>query len=232
MRLIINESQVKTRTRMGEIAPLLGFGFGVGGIVLMFWKPEWFWIASIIVWVGLLASLIGTYFVGRYVGPLAHHKRVPEALKGLENSFTLLVYKTPAPFVLVDGGGLTVIFVRSQGGRITYANGKWKQQEKMGALKRFAGQEGLGRPEQMAQVELDDLRRFLRKRLPEGVEIPLRAVILFVHPDVVLEVENPPLPVFRTSELKRWLRKEGRRPNLPQETLAQLYAALGIAAEE
>jgi hypothetical protein len=34
--------------------------------------------------------------------------------------------------------------------------------------------------------------------------------------------------VFRTPELKRWLRKEGRRPNLSKETLAQLYTALEI----
>lgn len=232
MRLIANERQIKIRTRMGEIAPLVGLGLLFAGMALLFLKPEWFWIASIGIWVGFVASMIGSYFGGRYLGPLAHHKKVPEALKGLENSFTLLVYKTPAAFLLVDAGGLTVILVRSQGGRITYANGKWKQQEKMGALKRFAGQEGVGRPEQMAQLEVEDLQRFLRKRLPEGVEIPLRAVILFVHPDVVLEVENPPMPVFRTPELKRWLRKEGRRPNLPKETLAQLYAALEIEAEE
>jgi hypothetical protein len=143
-----------------------------------------------------------------------------------------LVYKTPAAFLLVDAGGLTVIFVRSQGGLITYANGKWKHKEKMGRLKRFAGQEGVGRPEQLAQVEVEDLQRFLRKRLPEGMEIPVRAVILFVNPDVTLEIENPPMPVFRTPELKRWLRKEGRRPNLPKETLTQLYEALGIKAED
>ncbi len=231
MRLIVNESQIKTRTRIAEITPLLGLGLLVAATALAFLKPEWSWITLIVVWVGFVASLIGSYFGGRYMGPLAHHKKVPDALKGLENSFTLLVYKTPAAFVLVDAGGLTVILVRSQGGRITYANGKWKHQEKMGRLKRFAGQEGVGRPEQMAQVEVDDLQRFLRKRLPEGVEIPVRAVILFVHPDVVLEVENPPMPVFRTPELKRWLRKEGRRPNLPKETLAQLYAALGIETE-
>lgn len=232
MRLIANEQQIKIRTRMGEIAPLVGLAFLLVGMAVLFLKPEWFWIASVGMWVGFVASMIGSYFGGRYLGPFAHHKRVPEALKGLENSYTLLVYKTPAAFVLVDAGGLTVILVRSQGGRITYANGKWKQQEKMGRLKRFAGQEGLGRPEQMAQVEIEDLQRFLRKRLPEGVEIPVRGVILFVHPDVVLEVENPPMPVFRTPELKRWLRKEGRRPNLPQETLTQLYAALGIEAED
>jgi hypothetical protein len=179
-----------------------------------------------------VASLSGSYFGGRYLGPLAHHKKVPEALKNLENSFTLLLYQTPAPFVVVDAGGLTVITVRSQGGAITYANGKWKHKEKMGGLKRFAGQEGLGRPDQLAQMELEDLQRFLRKRLPKGMEIPARAVILFVHPDAALEVEAPPMPVFRTPELKRWLRKEGRRPNLPKETLAQLHDALGIDSEK
>jgi hypothetical protein len=232
MRLIANESQIRTRTRIGEIAPLAGFGLLVAGMAILFWKPEWFWITSVIVWVGFAASLIGSYFGGRYMGPLAHHKRVPEALKGLENSFTLLMYKTPAPFVVVDAGGLTVITVRSQGGHIAYTNGKWKHKEKMGGLKRFAGQEGLGRPDQMAQVEMDDLHRFLRKRLPEGVEIPLRPVILFVHPDAVVEAEGSPIPVFRTSELKRWLRREGRRPNLPKETLEALYVALGIEAND
>lgn len=231
MRLITNERQIKIRTRIGEIAPLAGFGLLIAGMAILFLQPEWLWLASIIVWVGFLASLIGTYFVGRYLGPLAHHKKVSEALKGLENSFTLLVYKTPAPFVVVDAGGLTVITVRSQGSNITYANGKWKHKEKMGGLKRFAGQEGLGRPDQMAQMELEDLQRFLRKRLPQGVEIPARAVILFVHPDVLLEVEDSPVPVFRTPELKRWLRREGRRPNLSKETLAHLYAALGVETD-
>ena len=231
MRLIANEKQIKTRTRIGEIAPLVGFGLLIAGMAVLFWKPEWFWITSIAVWVGFVASLIGTFFVGRYLGPLAHHVKVPEALKGLENSFTLLVYKTPAPFVLVDAGGLTVITVRSQTGHITCANGKWKHKEKWGGFKRFAGQEGVGRPDQIAQVEVDDLQRFLRKRLPEGLDIPLRAVILFVHPDAVLEVEGSPIPVFRTAELKRWLRKEGRRPNLSRDVLQQLYEALKIEPE-
>ncbi|MGC9395202.1 MAG: hypothetical protein ACP5J4_10120 [Anaerolineae bacterium] len=231
MHLIANESQIKTRTRIGEIAPLVGVGLSLGGIAIAFLKPEWIWIGSIIMWVGLVASLIGSYFAGRYLGPLAHHKKVPEALKGLENSFTLLMYKTPAPFVLVDGGGLTVITVRSQGGHITYADGKWKHKEKMGGLKRFAGQEGVGRPDQIAKVEVDDLQRFLRKRLPEGLEVPVRAVIVFVNPDAVLEVEDSPIPVFRTRELKRWLRRDGRRSNLPKETLAQLYAALDIETD-
>jgi hypothetical protein len=232
MRLISNESQIKIRTRMGELAPLVGLGLLVAATVVTFGKPEWSWAMLIVVWVGFVVVIIGGFFGGRYVGPLAHHKKVPEALKGLENSFMLLMYKTPAPFVVVDAGGCTTIMVRSQSGQIIYQNGKWRHQEKMGWLKRFAGQEGVGRPDQMAQLEMEDLQRFLRKRLPEGAEVPVRPVILFVHPDAVVEVEGSPIPVFRAAELKRWLRREGRRPNLPKETLEALYAALGIEAEE
>ncbi len=232
MRLIANEQQIKTRTRMGELAPLVGLGLLAAATALAFLKPEWSWATLIVVWVGFVVSLIGGYLGGRYVGPLAHHKKVPEALKGLENSFTLLMYKAPAPFVVVDAGGLTVIMARSQSGRIAYKDGKWQHQEKMGWLKRFAGQEGVGRPDQMAQLEMEDLQRFLRKRLPEGMDVPVRPVILFVHPDATLEVEGSPVPVFRMPELKRWLRREGRRPNLPAETLEALYAALGIEAED
>ncbi len=232
MRLIVNESQIKRRARVGELAPLLGMGLLLVSMALLFWKPALSWIALLALWVGFLASLVGGYLGGRYLGPLAHHRRVPEALKGLENSFVLLVYKTPVPFVLVDPGGITVITVRSQNGHITYRDGKWRHQEKLGWLKRFAGQEGVGRPDQMAQLELEDLQRFLRKRLPKGMTVPARAVILFTHPEAVIEAADPPIPVFRFADLKRWLRRDGRRPNLPKETLEALYAALAIEAEE
>lgn len=232
MRLIADEAKIKTRTRTGELAPLVGLALLIIAIALAFLKPAWIWVALILIWLGFVASMMGGYLGGRYVGPLAHHKKVPEALKGLENSFTLLMYKTPVPFVVMDAGGLTTVLVRGQNGRITYQNGKWRHKDKWGWLKRFAGQESLGRPDQLALLEAEDLRRFLHKRLPEGIDVPVRPVILFVHPDAIVEAADSPVPVFRESELKRWLRREGRRPNLPKETVEALYAALRIEAED
>jgi len=231
MRLIANESHIKSRTRVGELAPFSGLLILAVATLVVFWKPEWSWATLLLIWVGFIISLIGGYLGGRYVGPLAHHKKVPEALKGLENSFTLLMYKTPAPFVLVDAGGVTVITVRSQSGKIAYQNSKWQHKEKMGWLRRFAGQEGVGRPDQLAMIDMEEFQRFLRKRLPEGVEVPVRTVILFVHPDAEVTAEGSPVPVFRIPELKRWLRREGRRPNLSKDVLQQLTEALKIEAE-
>lgn len=229
MRLIVDEKRIERRVKIGSLAPFLGLLFLIVPLVLVFLKPEWSWATMILIWVGFIISLVGGYLGSRYLGPLAHHKKVPEALKGLDNSYTLLVYKTPVPFVLVDAGGVTTILVRSQGGHVSYQQGKWRHREKMGILKRFAGMEGVGKPHKLAQVDVEEFRRVLRKRLPEDVDVPVRPVVLFVDSDVHLDIhEEPPVPVFRMSELKRWLRREGNRPKMSEEVREQLYAALGI----
>ena len=229
MRLIVNEQHIAKRTKIGEIAPFVGLVLLIAATVLIFLKPDWTWATMVFVWVGFVISLIGGYLGSRYLGPMAHHKKVPEVLKGLDNSFALLVHKTPAPFVLVDAGGVTTILVRSQSGQITYQNGAWRHREKLGLLRRFAGQEGVGKPHRLAEMEAEDFRRFLGKRLPEGVDVPVRPVILFVNPDAKLDIEDlSPVPIFRASELKRWLRRDGRRSKLSEEVRQQLFEALGI----
>lgn len=228
MRIITNETHINTRARWGERAPLAGFVLLAAATLLIFWRPDWMWGTTLLVAVGFIVSLIGSYLGDRYVGPLAHHKKVPEALKGLDNDYTLLMYKTPFPFILVSPGGVTVITVKSQGGNIAYVKGRWKHREKLGWLRRFAGQESLGRPDRLAQAEADDFRNFLRKRLPSGVEVPVRPALLFINPSVQLEAETSPVPAFVSAHFKRWLRKEGRLPKLDYDVQQQLAAALGV----
>lgn len=230
MRLIVNEPHISKRTRIGELAPFGGLIVLVVATVLIFWKPELTWLTLLIIWIGFVISLIGGFLGSRYLGPMAHHKRVPEVLKGLENSYALLMYKLPVPFVLVDNGGVTVITVRSQAGAITYRNGRWQHKEKLGWLRRFAGQEGLGRPDRLAALEVEEMERLLAKRLPGGVTVPVRPVILFVNPDAQLDVIDPAVPVLRGAEFKRWLRRESWPAKLSAETQKQLAEALGIEA--
>lgn len=234
MRIITNEAHINARTRLGERAPVAGLILLAAATLLVFWRPDWILIVTILVSLGFVASLTGSYLGDRYVGPLAHYKKVPESLKGLDNEYALLMYQTPFPFVLISPGGVTVITVKSQGGDIAYVKGRWKHREKLGWLRRFAGQESLGRPDRLAQAEADDFRNFLARRLPDGVEVPVRPAILFIHPGVQLEAEDSPVPAFISAHFKRWLRKEGRLPKLSAEVQQQLAAALELenAVEE
>ena len=231
MRIVANEKHINARKKIGERAPFAGLIFLAGSTVLIFLKPEWIWATMALVWVGFLISLMGSYLGERYVGPNAHHTRVPEALKGLDGNYTLLMYRLPAPFVLMEPGGLTVITVRSQAGQIVYdEEGRWRQKQKLGFLRRFAGQESLGRPHRLAEMERDEVVKALKKALPEGVEVPVRSVLLFTASDVTLQVneEQVPVPALRAAELKRWLRRNPLKPQLVDEAQSALQEWLGL----
>jgi len=228
MRIIINESYINTRARIGERAPFVGFVLLLAAMVLMFALPEWLWASMILVWIGFVVSLIGGYLGDRYVGALAHYKTVPKAFKGLSNHYILLIHHTLVPFVLLGPEGVWVITVKSQGGNITYQNGKWRHREKLGILRRFAGQEALGHPDRMAQAEAADFRRFLQKQLPAGIEVSVRPLLLFINPNVHLDVDDAPVPALLLTQAKRWMRKQGHAPKLSEDVLQHLRRILEI----
>jgi hypothetical protein len=236
MRIIANESHIETRTKLGEWAPLAGLIVLAISTAIIFVEPSRIWISMILVWIGFLISIIGSYLGNRYVGPMAYHKKVPEALKGMTDDYTLLIYMLPAPFVLVEPGGLTTITVKAHGGEVKYEKKSWRHREKFGFLRRLAGQETLGRAHRFALSEAESLQKYLDKRLPEDIEMeteaPVRPVLLFIHPDVYLEAENSPVPALRSAEFKRWLRKDGRRTRLPDETREKLHTVLPIEQED
>lgn len=234
MRVIVNESHIETRTKLGEWAPLAGLIVLGISTAIIFVEPSRIWISMILVWIGFLISVIGSYLGHRYVGPMAHHKKVPEALKGMTDDYTLLMYMLPVPFVLVEPGGLTTITVKAHGGKVKYEKDSWQHQEKLGFLRKLAGQETVSQAHRFALSEANRLQKYLDKRLPKnmGIEIetkvPVRPVLLFIHPEVYLEAEDSPVPALRSAEFKRWLRKDGRRARLPEEMREKLLAVLPI----
>ena len=244
MRVIANESHIETRTKLGEWAPLAGLIVLGISTAIIFVEPSRIWISMILVWIGFLISIVGSYLGNRYVGPMAYHKKVPEALKGMTDDYILLMYMLPVPFVLVEPGGLTTITVKAHGGEVKYQNDSWQHQEKLGFLRKLAGQETLGRAHRFALSEAERIQKYLDKRLPQDIamemkmemkmemememEAPVRPVLLFIHPEVYLEAEDSPVPALRSAEFKRWLRKDGRRTRLPDETREKLLAVLPI----
>lgn len=227
MHIIADESRINRRKRIGEIAPFIGLIVLVASTVILFAKPEWMALSMVIVWIGLLISLTGSFLGDRYVGPYAHHRKVPEALKGMPDSYILLAYKCSTPFVLLEPGGVTVLTVKNHAGSVTYSDGVWKHKQGWGFIRRFAGQEGVGRPDRMSDAEVETFLSFLKKRLPEDMEVPVRGVILFTNPDVRLESKMSPVPALRASELKRWLRRHNLHPRISPEARAAVLRACG-----
>ncbi len=227
MRIIRDERHINTFSFIGKYATLAGLMILLAGLIISFAKPEWMWPLLVSLTVGIGMSAVGGFFAERYAGPLAHHDALAKALKGLDDDYTLFQYVLPAPHVLVDPGGCTALVVKAQGGEVSYdeEGERWKHRQRGKAFRQLAGQEALGTPDLEARRRAEKLESWLSDRLPE-VEVPVRAAIVFVNPNVALDADDSPIPAFYDKKVKGWLRGPGRLKTLPTEVRDQLTAAL------
>lgn len=227
MRIIRNEGRIRVFGSIGQYATLAGLAALLASLILSFVKPEWFTLMLASVTLGLVLSIVGGFFADRYAGPLSQHEALAKALKGLGNNYALLQYRLPAAHVLVGPGGCTVFVIKAQGGQVTCEDGKWKHKQRGKFFRQIAGQEAVGIPNFEAERQARKMEQWLSKQLP-GVEIPVRPVILFINPDLALEANDPPVPVFYGKKVKAWLRGPGKLKPLPPAEQQQLAAALGV----
>ncbi|MCP4543413.1 MAG: NERD domain-containing protein [Chloroflexi bacterium] len=232
MRIIRNERRIRVSSKISQYAVLGGLLALVAGLVISFVKPYWLTLMVVCLALGFSLSILGGFFSDRFVGPLAHHKALVGALKGTDKHHMLLQYVLPAPHVLLEPGNLTVFLIKTQGGQVTYQEqGRWKHQQRGKFFRQFAGQEAVGAPDFEAERNVRKMERWLAQNLPD-VEIPIRAVIVFVNPDITLDATGSGVPTLYSKKLKAWLRGPGKLAPLPTDVHHQLAQALDTAAKD
>ncbi len=230
MRIVRNERHIRLSRFIGQYATLAGLLALFAGLVLSFVRPEWFTLMLVSLVLGFSLSVVGGFFSDRYVGPLAHHDALVKALKGLDNRYVLLQYTLPAPHVLLEPGGCTVFVVKTQGGEVTcQEDGRWKHRQRGKFFRQFAGQEGVGNPNFEAERQVRKMERWLTRHAPD-VEVPVRAAVVFVNPNVTLDVSASPVPVFYGKKVKAWLRGAGKLKPLPDAVYQRLREASGVSS--
>ena len=172
-------------------------------------------------------SVVGGFFADRYAGSLAHYKALGEVLKGLDYRHILLQYRLPANHVLVGPGGCTCFVVKTQGGVVAYRGGRWTHRQRGSFFRRLVGQEGVGRPDADAMIEVEKLAAYLQDRMTDAEEVPVRGAIVFVNENVQLDAEESPVPALYRKKVKDWLRGPGHLKPLPEDLYGRLAAALG-----
>ena len=229
MKLVINETYIDRRAKIGQYASLASLVILAGALILSFIRtPTTFALPLILVGVmvvGVILSFVGGYYVERFGGARAHHIGVQDALKGLDDRFTLFEYVLPAPHVLLGPDGVKVILVRSQSGEVTYEDGRWSHKQRGRFFRELAGQERLGRPARDLENQVEAMEEVLAEKVP-GEEVPVEGVVLFTNPDVQLAVDDAPVPTFYTKKIKSWLRGPGMGKHLPDEVRNKVKEAL------
>jgi hypothetical protein len=236
MKVVIDEKKQRRMALIGRLALYGSLGILLVGLLLTLFGPQlglltpdnsgvFFALYTVILLVGLIASRIGFHYGNRYLVPTRPDAVLRESLKGLDRKYALMLFAGPTNYLLIEPSGVTVFVVRTQEGKISYRDGKWKRRENL--LRFWFGRdEPLGDPTEDLNEELQKVQRVLNEKLPT-LKIPLRGIIVFSHPRAILDIEPSPIVALRADELKDYLRGPGRLKDLPASIQRKVREALG-----
>jgi hypothetical protein len=210
MRIVTNERLVKRNATLGRYSLLAGTVLLIGALVinlLAFTRPEDTTILFYVIaafFVGFALTNIGTLFNNRW--GRRPDKGLTDALKGLDDRYTLYNYRLGASHVLSGPGGLVVFVPKYQTGPIVYDGKRWQNPGARRLMFGLFNPDPLGNPILEAAGEVQAFTKFAKKR---GLESPLvpQAMVVFLHPRAEISAKSAPLPVLHVKQLKDTVRK-------------------------
>ena len=228
MNIATNEKLVKRNRRIAQITSITGLVVLIGGMLISFQRQDLLNISFASLIVGFVLSQVGIYFTNRWGRRPRPDELLNQALKGLDSKYAIYHYLTPVPHVLVGPAGVWILMPRNQKGTISVYKGRWRHTGGgfVQAYLKLFGQESLGRPDLEMQNDIENLKKYLRRRMPEGFSIPdIQAALVFTNDQVAIQIgedEAPPAPTLQLSKLKEFIRKTAKTSPLSMTKVDQL----------
>jgi hypothetical protein len=229
MKTVTNSKLIRRNAKIGQYTSLGALVVLGIGLFITFKMPDKFAYSLAALLLGFFMSQMGIYFTNRWGRSPRPDEIIDKSLKGLGREYTMYHFVTPVSHLLVGPAGVWAIVPYYQSGTITYEKKRWRIKGGGFAQKylRIFGQENIGRPDQETEAEIDSAKRYLKRTLPEGTEIPLvGAVLLFANPKVELKVDDAPLPAMLPKDLKDFLREKSKEKPIGELTLEAIRKAL------
>ena len=228
MKIIKNEKLIKRNSKIGQYTSLGALGVLGLGMYISFTKPDLFVWAMGALLVGFTLTQVGMYFGNRWGRSPRPDEKLDSGLKGLHKEFNIYHWTTPVSHLLVGPAGVWVLLPYHQRGNVSYSKNRWKNAGGgfLQGYMRIFGQEGLGRPDAEAEVEINSIRKALAKKMSED-EIPeIKAVLVFTTEGVEINAEDAPMPALPLKKLKDFIRNQAKDNPISAETLERVKAAL------
>jgi len=233
MKIVKDEKKIRFNSILGQVASLGGLAILAGGMFISFRYPDKISLAWVALLVGFSLSQVGIFFGNRWGRRPRPDEHLDSALKGMDDKHTLYHYMAATSHLLIGPSGIWVILPRHQVGKITYEKGRFKQRGG-GVLQRYLrvfAQEGLGRPDLELEGEMDALRRYLKKRLPDQELPDFQGVMVFTNEKAEIDIKDAPILVTPAKKLKELIRKKSKEKPLPPLLLQTIQDVLpGVPA--
>jgi hypothetical protein len=219
MRILTNERLYKRNTRLAFAANLGGMFFLVASIYVLFNSNEQFGLYLLFLMLGIILMQFGIYFNRWNRRP---DLALNQALKSLDDSYTLYHYRSPVSHLLLGPTGLWIILPRHTRGTISYDSKRRRWRTKGGGLLARFSQEGVGKPVAEASWEAEALDRFLEKNWQKASSLRVQAALVFVDDNVEVQAANAPIPTASVKKVKQILIKNDEKSRLSKEQVKDL----------
>lgn len=232
MNIITNEKLIKRNSIIAQVTNFTGIGILIVMLFVFFKFKDDPTIYNLSWWLVIAAFIltqVGLYYMNRWGRRPRPDEYLNMALKGLSSNYSLYHYRTPTSHLLVGPAGVWVLLPRYQRGKITYEKNRFRQRgggPLMGYLRIF-GQEGIGRQEIEAEMEISSINKLFKKKLGEDNLPEIKAALVFTSDKAEIEIEDAPVPVLPVKKLKEFIRKTAKGKVLSVDRIHTITAMLG-----
>lgn len=213
--------------------------------IIGFLQQYWSWLSFGALFVGFLCASIGSYYINRYARrrwPGSRFVERPDqvlerSMKGLDDKYSYFSQSLPAGYVLAGPNGVTVFTLRSDKGRVIADGDKWREPFSITRFFTFFAREGVGAPNRDLEEQKERVRSVLAQANPAGdgqpalAEVPMDGAVVFLNPEVQLELTNPSIPVLRPDQVKDYIRgrvKDAKVSGATQRSLTEFLAQKAV----
>jgi len=221
MKTYIDRKKVGTRAELSNLASIGGLVLLLASVLLPLFLPKAANFSFLLMVVGLGTAMLGIFYANRWVRKPRPEERLDKALKGLADSYHLYHYPPFSPdHLLLTPNGLVILETISLAGSFSYKDGKWREAMTIGRALRSIVEEHVGDPIKSALRT----EQALRERIGKVVQgtVPIKPMVVFIHPAAELEIEKTPILVLPAEKLKKQIAIDA--PRLDQAVYDQLDA--------
>jgi len=229
MKIQSNQKIIDRNAKIGRYSGIASLLILAGGMYLSFRFPDQVWYSLAALILGFTLSQVSIFYSTRFGGSERPDQKLDEALKGLDDRYTIYHYSTPVSHLLVGPAGVWILFPFHQKGTIRYDQEKGKWDRKGGNIYlKFFAQDSIGRP----SLEIEAAQKALRARLEDipELDVPdLQAALVFTHPEAEVEADQAPAATLHALQLKKTIRKAAKsESSLSMSTVRTIQDALEL----
>ena len=217
MKLNINEKLIKKNKLIGQITTFGSLAILIVGLILAFKKDTTRILLSYVALiVGFIVSQVGIYYTNRFGRSPRFDELVQKNFEKLGSEYTLYIYESPVPIMLVGPNGIWVPIPILATGKVFFDKGKWKLQGGS-AMMRIFGQEGLGKPDAEAANSVRDISKYLASKGVVESEMPkIRSILVLLNEKTEIgDVSGAENEIVHMRKFKLRIRQIDRQNTVP-----------------